>query len=131
MSASIDIPDCSHARFAVIGGMVGASIAFILGLISKFLLPFYMLDTIFDIYMYVWPWFMGFSFTGAGEPALSFLFIGAFSFSVFMNFVTYWVIAGVVWCGLNWHRLFLLVAAAPVLWYWVWLATKGQIGQLF
>lgn len=131
MSDFIDVPDHSHARFAVIAGAIGASIAFTLGLFAKFLLPAYMLVGIYKIYMYVWPWFMGFAFTGGDAPALSSQFIGAFSFTIFLNFVTYWIIGGVVWCGLNWHRLFLIVAIAPVLWYWGWLATNDEFWQLF
>lgn len=68
MSGSVDVPDHSHARFAVKGGAIGASIAFILGLVSKFILPKEMLGDAFDVFMYVWPWFMGFAFTGGGHP---------------------------------------------------------------
>jgi len=73
----------------------------------------------------------GFCFHGRGAPASSSLFIEAFLFSIFLNFVTYWVISGVLWCGLNWHHLFLIVAVAPVLYYWAWLAMNGDFGQLW
>lgn len=131
MNGPVDVPDHSHARFAVRGGTVGALVAFVLGLIAKFLLPEGMLDRAFDVFMYVWPWYMGFAFTGGDAPASSSLFIGSFLFSVFLNFVTYWVISGVIWCGLNWHRLFLIVAVVPVLYYWAWLATNSEFWQPF
>ena len=114
----LDIPRYSYARFAAIGGLIGALIATIAGMISKFV----DLDPIRyeanKVILHVWPWFYGFAFTGSDYPPLTLDFIGPFAFTIFLNFLIYWILAGIIWCGIHWHKVFFVIAAAPVAYYW-------------
>ena len=115
MNEPLEVPDHSHARFGVLGGAVGALIAIISGVVCQLWLAQSSINSF--ILMYLWPWFLGFAYT-AGEGGFSVRFFEALLFTAFLNFALYWLIFGLIWCGLHWNWIFFVIVGAPVVYYW-------------